>query len=81
MHSIKGDEKLNSRLRNEVGTLRGSILQAAEAGVSIPERFVAVPSKASPEMVITDKETGKRTTVALCHYYGVRKALQELFGK
>ncbi len=71
---------MNEALRQEVQQTRRSILGAAEQH-PLPERFCAEPHSDSPSMVITDRETGRETTVALFAYGDVRRALNELFGQ
>lgn len=76
-HFIRSDERMNKALKNEIGGLRGSMLNAAEA-IMIPERFYVYPDPDSPSMWIGDSETGEETNVSLYAYREVRVALSRL---
>jgi len=55
------------------------IVKAAEKS-PLPARFTAKRTLNDPSVTIVDAETGKESVVSLCHYNGVRKALNDLFG-
>jgi hypothetical protein len=78
IHEIASDAKANPALRKELGSLRGSVVDAAEKN-ALPKRFKVEPSATRPAMVITDTVTGKCSTVAIYAYGEFRKALSELF--
>lgn len=72
------DADLNPDLAEELSSLRGGMAGAAER-VEVPDRFTFEPHPDRAAMILTDTETGKTTTVALCGYSDVRKALADLF--
>lgn len=76
---IDNNSKLNPTLRDELGFLRGGMIRAAER-TPMPNRFSAEAHDSRPAVVVTDAHTGRKTTVALCNYQGVRQALNELLG-
>lgn len=73
---ISSDNRLNSQLQKDVSDLRDCIVNAVQ---SSSERFIAAQSADTPEMIITDTITWRRTTVPLYAYNEVMKTLTELF--
>lgn len=73
------DNRLNPALAAEVAGLRGGMTDAAEQQ-PLPVRFDAVEHPDRPAMIITDLETGRRTTVSMFAYRSVRQALNDLLG-
>lgn len=78
VHKVKSDEGLNVELQKEVQTLRGTIVQMANAK-KLPDRFKVVDDVDSPSMFIHDTFTGRQTKVPLYAFGAVRQALGELF--
>jgi len=76
---ISTDKQSNTQLAAQLAGVRGGMVAAAEAA-PMPVRFDAVPHPDQRAMIITDIETGRSSTVALCHYRGVRETLSALFG-
>jgi|PlaIllAssembly_1097288.scaffolds.fasta_scaffold580478_2 hypothetical protein len=76
-HFISTDKDLNPQLREEVSTLRGSILGQAEKK-ALPEQFSVVPHPDEPCMIITNNANGKSYTCGLFAYGSVREALNNL---
>lgn len=62
-----------------LGQMRGSMVAAAES-VRLPERFLVTQHAHRPAMIISDLETGRSSTVALCDYRGALELLSDLFG-
>lgn len=77
-HEIASDARKSPQLREELGSLRGGMVQAAEKR-PLPARFTAQASPTRPSYTITDSETGKSATVPLFAYGEVREALASLF--
>jgi hypothetical protein len=77
-HILSSDATMNSALKEEVTSLRGSMVQQAEK-TKLPSRFSTKPHPDTPSMFIYDKETGKETLVPLFAYGEVLKALKDLF--
>ena len=73
---IKSDERLNEQLQKEASNLRDIIINNNK---NHSNRFLAVPSKEMPAMIITDTMTDKKIEVPLYAYSDVMKALKELF--
>jgi hypothetical protein len=79
LHAINGDELMNDALRNDVQSLRGGMVGAAERH-HLPDRFQVIQDVDAPRMIIKDTETGRSTIVPLFAYGNVREALNDLFG-
>jgi hypothetical protein len=77
-HHIDSDRDANPALAAELGTVRGSMCDAAEK-FPIPNRFDVIPCEDSPRMIIRDKQTGREARVPLYAYGAIRAALSELF--
>ena len=73
------DASLNSRLATQVATVRGGMVEAAEAQ-SLPNRFDATPHPDHASMILTDIDTGRASIIPLFAYRAVREALSDLFG-
>lgn len=73
---IKSDENLNVQLQEDAQELRATIVNNCKVHSS---RFIATSSTEKPEMVITDTQTNKTTTVPLFAYSDTMRVLGELF--
>ncbi len=78
-YAISADSNLHDKLKDELQTLRGAMVGAAEQ-FPLPARFRAEPHPDRPAFVITDSLTGRTATVSLFAYGATRQALNELFG-
>ncbi|QST02469.1 hypothetical protein IMZ31_23760 (plasmid) [Pontibacillus sp. ALD_SL1] len=78
-HEISSDKKANSALQEELGELRGGIVDQANRQ-AMPARFKVKAHKDAPRMILTDTETDRTVEVPLFAYREVRKALHGLFG-
>ena len=76
--AVRGDEKFNPALREEIQTLRGGLYTAAEQQ-PLPSRFTTEPDPNRPAVIITDTTSGRQCTVSLYAYREVRGVLTELF--
>jgi len=79
-HHISSDDSLNPALADEVASLRGTMLDAAETA-PLSDRYLTRPHPDRAAMVLTDRVTGRTTTVGLYAYSEVREALTDLFGE
>jgi hypothetical protein len=77
-YAVTTDANLNSVLQDQLATLRGRMVGAAEKH-SLPKRFRARPHADIPAFIVTDTATGRTTTISLCSYGDIRQALHELF--
>jgi len=77
--NVTMDRKKNPALRQQMGELRGGMIEAAERN-HLPERFIESQHPHRPAVRIMDQETGRITTVPLFAYGEVRKALNDLYG-
>lgn len=77
-HKIRPDAKLNPELRNQVQTVRGGMMDAAEQS-PLPDRFKVENDADYPCVWITDSTTGRRARVSLFAYRVVRDVLSDLF--
>lgn len=77
---LKSDRKLNPALKKQVTDLRGGILGQCNK-VYLPPRFVLKMSKDRLAGTITDKQTGRTTSlIGLYALAEVKGTLSELFG-
>lgn len=77
-HVISTDDNLNGKLKEQVSTMRGDIVEQAHKH-DLPSRFQVETHKDLPKMIITDKETDKCVEVPLFAYGEVREVLNSLF--
>jgi hypothetical protein len=79
-HVISTDKRMNPALKEEVTTMRGSILDQAEKS-PLPDRFTLTNHPDRPAMIITDTQSNRSVTVSLFAYREVREALYTLFNE
>lgn len=77
-HAVRSDARLNPALREDLQGVRSLLHEAAEQQ-PLPLRFTTENDPNRPAVIITDKTTGRQTTVPLFAYLEVRAALTELF--
>lgn len=77
-HHISSDFNKNPELKNDLGEVRGSIVENANK-VPIPERFQVTPDESLPKMWIKDTTTGNEVAVGIFAYAEVRRVLNALF--
>lgn len=77
IHRTRSDARLNPVLQDQVGALRGSMLDAAERN-PLPPGFVAEPMD-RPSARIVHEASGRAHVVAFHSYAAVRKAFAEMF--
>ena len=80
LYRVTTDKKFSPGLRRQFAEIRGAIAATAERQ-PLPGRFTVRRGRDRPDVVFIDQETGRRTTVALCNYRGVREALWDLFSR
>ncbi len=74
-HAIKSDKRMNPELASEISTLRGMINVGPTS-----KRFDSKRCDDRPAITITDRTTGRSTTVGLFAANATMVALEELFG-
>lgn len=77
IHRTRTDARLNPALQEQVGTLRGSMLDAAERH-PLPPGFVVEPMD-RPSARLVHEESGRSHVVPFYAYSAVRKAFSEMF--
>ena len=79
-YQIKSDKKLNPELKKLIVGLRSAMFGQVNKKI-LPKRFTVIMSKDEPGAIITDTQTGRKTThVPLFALSDVKQAIKELFG-
>ena len=77
-YRVSEDAALHPTLQEQLGVLRGGMVDAAEE-FHLPPRFTARPHADRPAFIVTDTQTGRATEVGLYAYGDLRQALADLF--
>ncbi len=81
-HRVDGDEAMNPALREQIQTLRGSIVgQIQKKFAGQPDWLEAFPCEGEPAFVLRDKRTGRQVEVGLCDLHGALDVLRAFFGE
>lgn len=78
-YGVTADERLHPRLKDQLQSLRGAMVGAAET-FPLPRRFQTEAHPDRPAIIITDAATGRQASVSLYAYGATRQVLNELFG-